>query len=70
MAMTVKDELLTLAEQLPDDATWDDVLKRLEMGRGVLEGQMAANRGEFTADADVRRLFAKYGVLCLPETSY
>lgn len=62
MASTVRDELHTLAEQLPEDASWDDVLERLRFRRGVQEGTAAADRGEFAAEADVRRAFEKYGV--------
>jgi len=62
MATNVREELHTLAEQLPDNATWDDVLQRLAFRRAVAAGKAAAERGEFASEEEVRRVFAKYGV--------
>lgn len=62
MTASLKEELHTLAEQLPDEATWDDVIERIRFRQAVAEGKVAADRGEFASEDDVRRVFAKYGV--------
>jgi predicted transcriptional regulator len=62
MSTNLREELHTLAEQLPDNATWEEVMERLRFRRAVAEGKAAAKRGEFASDEDVRRVFDKYGV--------
>lgn len=62
MTSKLREEMHALAEQLPEDATWADVLERLRFRAGVEAGQAAADRGEFASDADVRRVFGKFGV--------
>lgn len=51
-----------LADQLPPNATWDDVIERARFLKAVQEGVEAADRGEFASDEDVRRVFRKWGV--------
>lgn len=62
MAANLKETLHTLAEQLPEDATIEDVIERLRFRQAVAEGRHAAERGEFASDEEVRRVFAEYGV--------
>jgi predicted transcriptional regulator len=62
MTTRLRDEVHALAEQLPEDATWDDVLERLRFRAGIEAGKAAADRGEFASDADIRRVFGKFGV--------
>jgi len=62
MAANIRETLHTLAEQLPEDASIEDVIERLRFLRAVEEGKRAAERGEFASDEEVRRVFAKYGV--------
>jgi len=62
MAANIRETLHTLAEQLPEDASIEDVIERLRYLRAVEEGKRAAARGEFASDDEVRRVFAKYGV--------
>lgn len=62
MSTDSREELPTLAEQLPDNATWDDVMERLRFRRAVAEGKAAAARGEFASNDEMRRVFYKYGV--------
>ncbi len=62
MTTRLRDEVHALAEQLPEDATWDDVLERLRFMAGIEAGRAAADRGEFASDTDVRRVFGKFGV--------
>jgi len=62
MAANIRETLHILAEQLPEDASIEDVIERLRFLRAVEEGKHAADRGEFASDEEVRRVFAKYGV--------
>ncbi len=62
MVANLKETLHTLVEQLPEDASIEDVIERLRYLRAVEAGKRAADRGEFASDEDVRRVFAKYGV--------
>jgi predicted transcriptional regulator len=62
MASDIRQELHALAERLPEDAGWADVMELLRYREAVAEGLAAADRGEFARDEEVRRVFAKYGV--------
>ncbi len=50
-----------LADQLPADATWDDVIEQARFRKAVQDGVAAADRGEFATDEAVRRAFKKWG---------
>lgn len=60
--MDVREALHNLAEQLPEEATWEDVFEHLRYRIAVAEGKEAARNDDFATDQDVRRVFAKYGV--------
>lgn len=60
--MDVREALHNLAEQLPEEATWEDVFEHLRYRIAVAEGKEAAREGSFASDEDVKRVFAKYGV--------
>lgn len=62
MSTSLREELHTLAEQLPDDASWEQVIERLRFRQAVAEGRAAADRGDFASDEAVRRVFRKYGI--------
>ena len=51
-----------IADQLPAEATWDDVIEQARFRKAVQEGIAAADRGEFASEEDVRRVFRKWGV--------
>jgi len=51
-----------IADQLPPEATWDDVIEQARFRKAVQEGIDAADRGEFASEEDVRRVFRKWGV--------
>ena len=51
-----------IADQLPPEATWDDVIEQARFRKAVQEGVAAADRGEFASDEEVRRVFRKWGV--------
>lgn len=57
----IRDTLHILAEQLPEDATWEDVIERIRLRQAVAEGKRAAESGDFATDEEVRRVFAKFG---------
>ncbi|MFH7321503.1 hypothetical protein ACHHRT_12970 [Desulfurivibrio sp. D14AmB] len=61
-AVDIRVALHTIAEQLPEKATWEDVIERIRFRQAVAEGKKAAENGEFADAADVSRVFAKYGV--------
>lgn len=58
----VREELHNLAEQLPEEATWQDVFEHLRYRLAVAEGKEAARKEDFATENDVKRIFAKYGV--------
>jgi len=62
MAASVKHELRQLAETLPENATWDDVIEEARFRRAVEAGVRAADRGAFATDEEVRTAFAHWGV--------
>lgn len=61
-AQDVRQALHALAERLPDGASWADVEEYVRFRAAVVEGKEAIARGEIASEADVRRVFAKYGV--------
>ncbi|MCZ6803310.1 MAG: hypothetical protein O7D86_05080 [Proteobacteria bacterium] len=58
----LKQEAHKLVDQLPDGATWEDVMYEAYVRQAVQEGIDAADRGEFASEEEVRRRFAKWGV--------
>ncbi|MGH8631178.1 MAG: hypothetical protein ACREU7_10520 [Burkholderiales bacterium] len=59
---TLKQAAHALIDQLPDTATWDDVIEEMRFRKAVEEGIAQADRGEFAQPGDVRAAFAKWGV--------
>ncbi|HET7370707.1 MAG TPA: hypothetical protein VFK45_07710 [Gammaproteobacteria bacterium] len=62
MSANLREELHTMAEQIPEDASWADVMARLRFRQAVAEGKAAADNKEFADDEQVSRVFEKYGV--------
>lgn len=54
-ATTVRDETRRLAEQLPDDATWEDVLYQIYVRQSVEAGLEDARAGRLVSADEVRR---------------
>lgn len=52
----------TLAEKLPEGATWKDVAWEAHVRQEVESGLDEARRGEFATDDEVKSAFAKWGV--------
>lgn len=59
---TIREQVRKLADQLPADATWDDVLEEVRFRRAVETGIAAADRGAFATDEEVRAAFKKWDV--------
>lgn len=59
---TLKQAAHALIDQLPDTATWDDVIEEMRFRKAVEEGIAQADRGEFAEPSEVRAAFAKWGV--------
>ncbi len=57
--MTIKEQLLELAEKLPDGATWDDVFYEVYTRRQVELGMKDVDEGRTVSDEDARREFLK-----------
>jgi predicted transcriptional regulator len=59
---TIRQKVRALAEELPLDASWDDVIEEARFRRAVELGIAAADRGAFATDEEVRQAFARWGV--------
>lgn len=62
LAINLKESLHQLADQLADDATWDDVMEKVRFRRSVEAGIRAADRGEFASSEQIKSAFARWGV--------
>ena len=58
----IRQKLHALAEELPADASWDDVIEEVRFRKAVELGIAAANRGSFATDEEVRNAFSRWGV--------
>lgn len=58
----IRDKVHHLADQLPENATWKDVLYEAYVRQAIEAGLEAADRGEFATDEEVKSAFAKWGV--------
>ena len=54
-ATSVRDEARRLAEQLPDDATWEDVLYQVYVRQSIEAGLEDVRAGRVVSAAEVRR---------------
>lgn len=59
---TIRQKVHALAEQLPADASWDDVIEEARLRKAVELGIAAADREAFATDEEVRNAFARWGV--------
>ncbi len=62
MATLVKDMLYHLADELPESATWSDVLEKVRFCRAVEGGIRAADCGDFASQEELRAAFARWDV--------
>jgi len=54
---TVKDEIRKLAEQLPDSATWDEVMYEIYVRQKIADGEIAIAEGRTLPHAEVKKRF-------------
>jgi len=54
---TVKDEVRKLAEQLPETATWDEVMYDIYVRQKVADGEVAIAAGRTMPHAEVKKRF-------------
>ncbi|OGI46172.1 MAG: hypothetical protein A2637_07825 [Candidatus Muproteobacteria bacterium RIFCSPHIGHO2_01_FULL_65_16] len=59
---TLRQRLHELADQLPADATWDDVIEEARFRKAVEAGLAAADRGAFATEDEVKSAFARWYV--------
>lgn len=62
MATNIKEMLHAVADQLPENATWEDVMEEVRFRRAVETGIQAANRNEFVTQEELKVAFARWGV--------
>ena len=55
MPTTVKDEMRTLLERLPDDVSWERLADVVELRRKISRGFADADAGRITLHEEVRR---------------
>lgn len=56
-AMSFKQQAHALIDQLPDTASWDDVVYKMAMRRSIERGLADADAGRLTNVEDLRREF-------------
>jgi len=61
-AHDIKHALHALADQLPEDATWKDVVYEAYVRQEIEAGLSEAQHGEFASADEVQETFAKWGV--------
>lgn len=58
----MRQKLYALTEELPPEASWDDVIEEAHFRKEVELGIAAVGRGAFATDEEVRSTFARWGV--------
>ena len=53
----VKDEVRRIAEELPEDATWDDVMERVYVKQAIEAGLRASAEGKKRTVEEVRKSY-------------
>jgi len=56
-AVSIKPEARRLVDQLPDDATWDDLLYEIYVLQSIEAGLKDCQEGRTVSTAEVRRRF-------------
>lgn len=57
--MSAKEQARRVLDELPDDATWDDVLHEFHVRQQVTRGMEDVENGRTVSDEDARREFLK-----------
>lgn len=61
-ANDIKKALHSLADQLPDDATWKDIAYEAYVRQEIEAGLAEAKRGEFASEDEIKDAFKRWGV--------
>ena len=56
--MPIKRQALDLVEQLPENASWDDLMYEVYVRQKIEAGLAAANEGRIVSHDEVKRRFA------------
>ena len=59
MTSKVKVEAAKLIEELPDEATWDDLMYRIYVRQKIEKGLQDADEGRVVSQEEAERLFLK-----------
>jgi hypothetical protein len=59
---TLRQQIHELADQLPANATWEDVIEEARFRNAVETSIAAADRGAFATNEEVDTVFTKRGV--------
>jgi len=57
VAISVKEEARKLVENLPTDATWEDIQYQIDFRQSVEAGRKDSDEGRVVTQADARRRF-------------
>lgn len=60
--LNIKESLHALADQLPEDATWEEVMEKVRFRQAVEKGIRAANSGDFATQEEIQAAFKRWGV--------
>lgn len=55
---TIKEEIHRLADTLPDDATWDQVMYEIYVRQKIAGGEKAIAEGRVTSHDEVKKRFS------------
>ena len=55
----VKEAAQKIVEELPEDATWDDLMYEIYVNKKVAQGKTAASEGKVVSHAEARKKAAK-----------
>ena len=53
--MTVKEKMTDIIKELPDDSTYDEILRELAFGRMIERGLANSNEGKTISSAEMER---------------
>jgi predicted transcriptional regulator len=57
MTTTIREEAEKLVRELPDDATWEDLMYRIYVRQKIEQGIQDADEGRLVSQEEVERLF-------------
>lgn len=58
--MTTKEKAIKIIQELPEDATWEDIREKIDFIVGVRKGLRELDQGKGISHAQVREEFSKW----------